>query len=131
MAKQRPEHADEEALEAYFASARRAAPIPSGKVMARIAAAGEVQAQASALPPVSVPFSVPVSTEAAGSLQALIARAFATIGGWAGAAGLSAAAAAGVYIGLASPEILAELLPVDTVSSDALLPSYEALLVDL
>ncbi|MEM1386146.1 MAG: dihydroorotate dehydrogenase [Pseudomonadota bacterium] len=123
MAKQRPEHADEEALEAFFASARRAAPIPSGKVMARIAAAGEAQAHASA--------SLPTSSEAAGPMQALIARAFATIGGWAGAAGLSAAAAAGVYIGLASPEILAGLLPVDTVSSDALLPSYEALLVDL
>ena len=73
-------------LDEFFAAARAEAPLPSGDLLARI------EAEALAL-----------QTRAATPAPGLFAQVRAALGGWPGVAGLAAACAAGIWIGVAAP----------------------------
>lgn len=111
-------------LDRLFEAGRTARPEPSGGLMARILADAEVQAQAQAVR-IAVP-PAPVRR------RGWLGRALAEIGGWPAAAGLAAAAVAGLTIGVVSPGALDSLsggyLSVDGTQADDLLPSYAILL---
>ncbi|WP_299938267.1 hypothetical protein [uncultured Pelagimonas sp.] len=81
-------------LDSFFAAARDEEPMPSGDFMARI--------EADALS--ALPEPTRVSTSRPGLWQQLLQA----IGGVPGAAGLAAACATGVWIGVAPPETLTE-----------------------
>ena len=82
----------EAALEPFFAAARADAPAPSPELMARVLeAAGAEQAR------IATPAPVPRA--------GLWARIRQGLGGWPAVAGLAAAGLAGVWIGLALPEV--------------------------
>lgn len=98
---------DENMLEQMFAEARADAPPASDAFLARIMADAEAE-QARILAP-QPPERRPV-------LQAFVA---ALAGGWAGLGGLAAASLAGLWIGLAPPDLIQNLAPGlygDTVS---------------
>jgi hypothetical protein len=81
---------DAEALDAAFDALRVATPDPSDDLLARIAAEGE------ALRP------TPPKRRQRGAFSGL----FDQIGGWPSLAGFAAASAAGLYIGIAAPDLL-------------------------
>lgn len=93
-------------LDAFFSAARDDTPVPSGDFMARIEADA-----LSALPAKSQPAPVGIPLWR----QVLLA-----IGGVPGAAGLAAACATGIWIGVAPPQSLSEIW-----SQSAGLESYE------
>ncbi|CUH82451.1 hypothetical protein SAMN04488093_11411 [Tropicibacter naphthalenivorans] len=86
------ERKDDIGLDAFFAAARDDVPLPSGDLMARI------QAEALAEMPVA-------GARAAPGFWAQLRDA---LGGWKGAAGLAAACACGVWIGISPPEGLSD-----------------------
>ncbi len=105
-------------LDGLFAASRRAAPAPSDDLMARVL--GDA-AEAAA------PAAVPAPRRA--GRRGLLAQ----IGGWPAAAGLAAAAVAGLAIGLWQPEALDDLTGGYLASAagyeiEDLLPSYGDLL---
>lgn len=97
---------DDLELEAFFSAAREDAPMPSGDFMARIEADALAALPLEAREPVA---AVPLWRQV---LQA--------IGGVPGAAGLVAACATGIWIGVAPPQSLSEIW-----SQSAGLETYE------
>ncbi|MDJ0821910.1 MAG: hypothetical protein QNJ09_08905 [Paracoccaceae bacterium] len=93
-------------LDDFFAAARAEVPEPSGDLLARI------EAQALAERPVARAVRGP------GPLRQLLQA----LGGWPGAAGLAAASAAGLWVGLGltGAETLWSLVPLETASLGAL-----------
>lgn len=123
---------DDLALEAFFAAGREAAPEPGVAFLARIAAQGEaVQAER-----MSAALAPPVRRDGAprGGLFAALAAA---VGGWGAFGGMATAALAGLWIGFAGSETLAQVAgfattgPVQAVSStdtgSAFLPEADIL----
>lgn len=86
---------EQAALEAFFAAAQREAPAPSPELLARVLAQAEAE-QARFAPP--RPRQMP--------RLGLAARLRQGLGGWPALAGLAAAGLAGVWIGLALPEVV-------------------------
>ena len=103
--------AEDLALDAMFAAAKSADPVPSSDLMARILAdAGQAQesqaARKHADPVVSVPFAHRF-------------RDF--FGGWAGASALTASVCFGLVLGVSSPDTVLSYIPLTPVESDAAL----------
>jgi anti-sigma-K factor RskA len=86
-------------LDDFLAAARSEAPLPSGDLLARI------EAQALAEQPVAGPRSRP---------EPVWRQVLAVLGGWPGAAGLAAACAAGLWLGISPPAVVDGLLGADT-----------------
>lgn len=83
------QHQTDRTLEAFFEAGRRAAPQPSGDLMARILAdAGAARAVAPVVRP---------------KQRGLLAGLVAAIGGWPAVASLATATVAGLYIGVSPP----------------------------
>ncbi|SMX29377.1 hypothetical protein TRP8649_03511 [Pelagimonas phthalicica] len=80
-------------LDSFFAAARAEEPLPSGDFMARI--------EADALAALPSPAAV--------TRPGLWQQFLQSVGGWPGAAGLAAACATGVWIGVAPPDALYDL----------------------
>lgn len=81
---------DKDPLESYFEAARETGPAPSGDLMARVLADADAVArarEAQVTPP-----------------RRPVADFLGIIGGWRGAVGLSAAAVAGLVIGIVQPD---------------------------
>ncbi|ANT61831.1 MULTISPECIES: hypothetical protein [Roseobacteraceae] len=98
-----------------FEAERRDAALPSGDWMARM------EALALAEQPAPRPADVPRAAASRGGGWRAALRAF---GGWPAMAGLAAACAAGVWIGVASPDAMSTLISYDTSSTlSALDPS--------
>ncbi|MCO4825564.1 MAG: dihydroorotate dehydrogenase [Amylibacter sp.] len=89
----------DQALDALFAAAKAADPIPSGDLMARIMAGA-----AGAQKPAAVPIVAP---ERRGFGQTLSD----VFGGWAGASTLVACVGLGVVVGVVSPDVVLSYLP--------------------
>ncbi|WP_353471538.1 hypothetical protein PVT71_09475 [Salipiger sp. H15] len=94
---------EEGSLASLFEAERQDAPLPSGDWMARMEALALAEQPAPRRAPLPAP-----APRRAGWREAL--RAF---GGWPALAGLAAACAAGVWIGVASPEMMTTLLSSD------------------
>ena len=109
---------DKDPLDPFFEAARAQRPAPSDDLLARVMADAEAAATA----------RVPV--EQVDSRTGVLVRLKEALGGWPGLAGLTAAAAAGVWIGVAVPDIGALSLPSwsDAEGYDLtdLLPGYGA-----
>lgn len=97
---------DDAALEAFFADARATAPVPSEALVERILA----DAAAAQVRPAPAPTP---------SRRNWLSELVSTIGGWPAVAGLSAAAAAGVWIGVAAPG------PLETWTTEMLGAAYD------
>lgn len=98
-------------LDAFFDAGRAAAPQPSAALMARVLAdAGEVQA--AALEPVG-----PAVSAAPGRRFGPLGLLLAALGGWPSVAGLASAAVAGLWIGVAQPD-MAAYVGLETASTD-------------
>nr|WP_319247053.1 hypothetical protein [uncultured Celeribacter sp.] len=99
--KKRDAAPDDLALEALFAEAREAAPIPSGDLLARIMADAETERAAR--------FGEKQPPQPAPSRHPVIAAMVAALGGWRSVAGLATAGVAGLAIGLGAPGAVATL----------------------
>ncbi len=99
------ERKDTEGLDAFFAAAREESPMPSGDLLARI----EAQALAE-MPRAGVRRGGP----------GLFGQLVQVLGGWQGMAGLAAACAAGVWIGVSPPEGLWSLYILQEAGLDGL-----------
>ncbi|WP_226622926.1 hypothetical protein [Alloyangia pacifica] len=95
---------EEAMLDGLFEAERRTAPLPSGDWLARMEAMALEQQPAPRPAPAPMP-----RLRGGGWREAL--RAF---GGWPALAGLAAACAAGVWIGVASPQTMTTLLSADS-----------------
>lgn len=108
-------HKDDKGLEAFFAAARAAAPEPGSDFLARIAAQGEaVQAER-----LSAAMAPPRGRRARMGIWATLAAA---VGGWSAFGGMATAALAGLWIGFAGSDTLAQavgLASAGTVASAA------------
>ncbi|SDI38414.1 hypothetical protein [Alloyangia pacifica] len=103
---------EEGPLASLFEAERQDAPLPSGDWMARMEAlALEVQPAARPAPRPEERRSPPLLRRVSAWREALQ-----TFGGWPALAGLAAACAAGVWIGVASPETMTTLLSSDSSS---------------
>ncbi|MCT4370693.1 hypothetical protein CLG85_010325 [Yangia mangrovi] len=98
---------EEGTLASLFEAERQYAPVPSGDWMARMEALALEEQPA---PRPAVP-AAPAPRRRSGWREAL--RAF---GGWPAVAGLAAACATGVWIGIASPETMTTLMSSDSSS---------------
>lgn len=94
------ERKDETGLDAFFAAARTTPPQPGADLMARLteAALDEQVAQAGRMR------AGAAGAGASGAGQGLWAGLRQALGGWPGMAGLAAACAAGVWLGVSPPE---------------------------
>lgn len=109
---ERKDEGEDAFLETYFEAGRSAAPEPPTDLMVRIAAAAE-------LAPASVP-------RRRGRLSIA-----AVLGGWPGIAGLATATAAGVFLGVAAPQMLDLVVPGGSgVDLGAFQPGYGVFLGD-
>lgn len=90
---------DDDALDALFAAARSAAPVPSAALMARLQHVALAEQ-----PRAGVRQTAP--SRARGGL---LAQLFDNIGGWPALAGLATAGVAGLWIGLNPPQPLSAL----------------------
>lgn len=99
------ERKDMDGLDSFFAAAQEDAPMPSGDFMARM------EAQALAERP------MPASR---GTGPGLFGQFLQVLGGWQGMAGLAAACAAGVWIGVSPPEALWSLYGLQEAGLDVL-----------
>lgn len=112
----------DQTLDALFAEARDAAPVPSGDLLARIMADAEGE----------------IATRAAGeqaqreamrprSRHPLIVAMVAALGGWRSVAGLATAGVAGLAIGLGAPSVVTSLAVGDygAVSGTGATTSFE------
>ncbi|WP_094022999.1 hypothetical protein [Maliponia aquimaris] len=94
---------DEAALDGFFAAARATTPQPGGDFLARM------EALALAEQPAARPTTGPVTPRRAG----LVRQLREALGGWIGMAGLAAACAAGIWIGVSPPDSLSDYWGVD------------------
>lgn len=112
-------------LDDIFAEARGAAVAPSYDLMARILA--DAEAHQPAMPGL-------VRAAPPPPRQGLWATMMAAIGGGGALAGLSTATLAGLWIGFAQPTTLLDVtdrfLPIETLESVELLPSFDAILTE-
>lgn len=124
-------------LNGLFDAARREAPLPSGDLLARIAADAELEAKAVAN---SVPAEPRPAAPVARQRPGLWARLGAVFGGWPAVGGLVAAAATGVVLGFAAPDAVAawagEAWPLSAalgtgVEAGDFVPTLEAMLGEL
>ena len=90
-------HLTDAQLEDIFASARMSDPVPNDDFMSRMFA--DIDA--------SVPVAEPVEQDT--PARSWLASIWTALGGWAGAGGLAAVAATGVWIGVASPASMASV----------------------
>ncbi|WGW05598.1 hypothetical protein [Tropicibacter oceani] len=95
-------------LDAYFDAARADTPLPSGDFMARI----EAQALA------AMPAPVPAARTARG--PGLFAQLKQALGGWPAMAGLAAACAAGLWLGISPPAGVSSFIGTDAAELDTL-----------
>lgn len=102
-------HPDDTALEMLFEAAREVAPAPSPDFMSRLAADA-----VSAAPEFS--WVTPKTHKA----QSFVARA----SRWMTATGLAGSAALGVWIGMASPELIDEILYLDATNDEIALSDF-------
>lgn len=116
---------DRDPLDALFAQAREAAPLPDVDFMARLVAEAE-----RLQPAPKAPAPAPRPARKTG----LIARFAALLGGAAAVAGLGTAAMAGLVIGYVQPDSLVTLTDgfglISTGESLDLLPSFDTLLTE-
>ena len=98
---------DTAGLDAFFDAARGDAPRPSGDFMARI------EAQALAAMPLP---AAPAAARGPGIFGQLLQ----TLGGWPGAAGLAAACAAGLWLGINPPQGISSFIGTDAAELDTL-----------
>lgn len=106
---------EEGALRSLFDAERQDAPLPSGEWMARM--------EAMALDEQPAPRPV-AKAQAAPRRRTGWREALRALGGWPSMAGLAAACAAGVWIGVASPQAMTTLLSSDSsVSLSAIDPA--------
>lgn len=87
---------DDDILEPYF-RAGRTGPGASDDLMARVMA----QAEALAAPSAAAPAARPAAAR-----RGLLAGLMAALGGWPAMAGMATAAAAGVWVGFSSPDLV-------------------------
>lgn len=120
MTDKRDDHSLDEALDSFFAAGRDTAPVPSADLVAAILADAAAEQASAGAPAPDMP-----------RRPGLWAGLLTSVGGWPGALGLTAAACAGILIGVAAPTL------VDTLSggvvgtanaAEGLYPSYTLLL---
>ncbi len=106
-------HLTDAQLEEMFASARTSDPVPDADFMTRMFADIDVE----------LPQAEPVVADA--PRRSVLASVWAALGGWAGASGLAAAAATGIWIGVASPTSMATVTDAfwgDSMSVSVMVP---------
>lgn len=101
-------NADDRNLDLFFDAARQAAPRAPDALLARVMQ-DAVSVQAGQL---AQPSGAPAAPHAG---SGLFGQLWSALGGWGGAAGLATACAAGIWIGLAPPQVMPD--PVQLVSS--------------
>ena len=122
---------DDIKLDEFFAAARRAEPVPSESLMARILADAEAEMPNARSEAVLGGRQNPMPDRAAPA-RGLLAGLLGAVGGWGGIGGLATAMAAGLwfgYLGIADPGSLTGGLVGSTSTSTTveLLPGTEAL----
>lgn len=110
-------------LEDLFAQARKAPPEPDADFLSRVLADAET-VQAGFAPPSSAPRSQ-ARTRGGNAWLNGLRTAFGGLGGWPVAAGLCGVAVAGLWIGLAPPQGLADQAQTLMTSQDDLLENPE------
>lgn len=115
-------HEDDLGLESFFAAARAAAPEPGSALLARIAAQGEaVQAER-----LSAALAPPRPRRSMGIWATLAAA----VGGWSAFGGMATAALAGLWIGFAGSDTLAQAVGLSSLSTASVSDTGSAFLSD-